>query len=106
MNIVKGNLFKPLELQLTLAGAPFVINVGTDTMKLRWTVGHAGVGTVTEVVPTVVTAATGDIKHDFAAGQTDVVGVHYGQVTLTRAGKDLTFPDDGTQFVWNVHVKI
>jgi len=108
MNIAQGDLFKPLEITLTLNGVAFALvetegEVEGDEITLRWTDKE---GTVTEVEPTIVDATAGEIEHVFEAGQTDVIGPCAGQVTVTRAGKPLSFPDDGSFFAWTVTRKI
>ena len=107
-NFGKGDLLAALEITLTQNGAPFAL-VGGDTLKLRWTVDRPERGgTPTEVVPVVVTppGTDGKIKHEFSAGQTDIVGTYYGQITVTRSAKPLSFPDDGSYYIWSVNPKI
>lgn len=100
MNISKGNLFKPLELSLTLNGAPFVI-LGDDTLSMVWLTPESK--TRITVTPTVVNLLLGQVRYDFTAGQTDEVGSYEGQITITRSGKPISFPDDGSYFRWNVN---
>jgi hypothetical protein len=110
VDIAQGNLFKELELQLTLDGVAFPLleadeeeEIEADTLVLRWTDANDD---VTEVTPTVVDYVTGEIKHAFQEGETDVIGTCRGQVTVTRDGKGLSFPDDGSFFLWTVTRRI
>ena len=52
---------------------------------------------------TAVNLATGQIKREWAAGDTDTPGIHSGIVTMTRGGKQQTYPADGTRLQWIVH---
>lgn len=104
MHIVQGDLQKSLELTLTLKGVAFPL-IGGDVISLRWTRARPELGgTPAVVTPTVVNppGTDGKINHDFVAGQTAVAGTYYGRVTVTRASKPITFPDDGTYFLWFV----
>lgn len=108
-NYGQGDLLEPLSMTLTINGAAFVLNGGTDTLSLRWkSKTFAGVdqGTPQARVPTIVDAATGQITYAFVAGDTDLAGMYFGQVTVTRSGKPISFPDDGTYFQWFVNAKI
>lgn len=105
----KGDLLVPLEITLTQNGTVFPL-IGGDTLSLRWSIGDpANPGTTrVQVVPIVVNppGTDGKIKHDFTAGQTDVVETYFGQVTVTRGGKQISFPDDGSWYIWSVNAKI
>jgi hypothetical protein len=106
MNIVQGNLFKPLKIQLFKGGKPFAL-LNSDELVLRWSFGAPTLSSdITEVIPMIINAATGELSYNFELGQTDLIGSYYGQVTITRAGKSLSFPDDGSYFRWRIRPKI
>lgn len=104
MEIAAGNLYKPLELTLSLKGVAFALIEETDDIKLRWIDPN---GDAHEVEPDIVDGGTtGELTYDFVVGETDVEGYYQGQVTVTRDNKPLSFPDDGTFFMWLVTPKV
>jgi hypothetical protein len=57
-----------------------MVNAATEAVK------------VNAAAATVVTAADGTVKYDFASGDVDTPGVFYGFFTVTIAGETDTFP--------------
>lgn len=69
-------------------------------------------GTESTVALTPVNAATGQYRRVWAAGDTDMAGVHRGRIVVTWDGpSDLTsaddevqtFPNDGSWIIWYVY---
>jgi hypothetical protein len=51
-------------------------------------------------VATVVSATTGEVRHDWAAGDTDVVGTYVGEFVVTLpSGAVLTFPNRADDWI-------
>lgn len=73
------------------------------TVQLRWSRPD---GTVTLETLTAVSAALGQFKKVWVAGDTDLVGVHRGQVVATTAGNPVTYPSDGSALIWFVHKQL
>lgn len=68
--------------------------------RLRW---RRPDGVVQEVSLVTVSLALGAFVRFWVAGDTDLVGVHAGQVIVTRgSGGEQTFPNDGLFFYWTV----
>lgn len=86
--------------------APFVLNAGTDTATLHY-VDPAG---VTHVVALAITnAAQGTCQYSWQSGDLPAVGVYRGQAKVARSGDSTfprTFPDDGSNLIWNVYAQV
>jgi len=52
---------------------------------------------------TIVTAASGIVSYDFAAGDVDTAGIYWGGFTVTQSGETNTYPADPTDGVIWIH---
>lgn len=60
-------------------------------------------GTTQEVPMTVVDAVERVVRRAFSPGDTDMVGVHRGQVKIVKSGVTNIWPPDGSQAIWFVN---
>ena len=68
--------------------------------RMRW---RRPDGTVIEVPLVAASLTAGAFVRFWEPGDTDLLGVHTGQVIVTRgSGGETTFPNDGTFFYWTV----
>lgn len=78
--------------------------VGASSVRMRW---RKPSGAVSTVDLTIITAASGELRRVWEAGDTDEVGVHRCQVVVTwSTGEVQTFPSDGNYGQWTVHPKL
>jgi hypothetical protein len=98
--IDQGDLGPPMAITLNEDGVATDVS-GAIAISLRW---YAPDGTTVEgQVVTVVDGPTGQLAYSWIAGQTAVPGRYRGQITVTRAFGQETFPSDGTYIQWYVH---
>lgn len=105
-SLVQGDLDPDMEIDVTAYDATLGDYVaatltGALSIDLRWKKPDSTVSTVSL---TAIDLPTGKVKRVWVAGDTDVVGTHYGQVVVTMAGGEIkTFPNDGSRIIWNVY---
>lgn len=101
--IVKGDLEPDMQLNLTVNGAAKDISTAVS-YQLRWKKPD---GTVSTVALASVNLAQGQVKRVWVSGDTDLVGIHRGQVVVTWSGSEpQTFPSDGSYYYWYVHPQL
>lgn len=89
-SLVQGDRAPSITATLTDAtGAAVNLTGGTVTFKMR--ILDESRPAITGVA-TIVNAATGAVRYDWASGDTDTPGVYLASWTLTLAGKPQTFP--------------
>jgi hypothetical protein len=52
---------------------------------------------------TIVTAASGIVSYDFAAGDVDTAGIYWGRFTVTQSGETNTYPADPRDGIIWIH---
>ncbi len=91
-----------MQLTVLLDGAPVDCS-DADSVELRW-VKPDGTVAVDDLTP--VAAALGQFTMDWATGDTDQVGAHFGQVLVTIDGVQETYPASGPPIIWWVYPKV
>ena len=99
---IRGDLSQPMAMTITRDGAAVDLTLA-DTVQLHWIDPD---DTVSLVELTVVDAPTGEVQRIWEAGDTDVVGTHFGQVVVTTGGVVETFPNDGSFIIWDVYPQV
>lgn len=95
----------------------WVIKDGVNTIQLTAMRGGSAinitdVGSGTHTLSDTVSTArgnltTGRLKRVWVAGDTDLIGTHFGQAVVTRAnGEVQTFPGDGSHYIWDVYLQL
>lgn len=101
--LVKGDLEPDMLITLSAPGALAALPTAT-AVNLRWKKPD---GTTTTVALTVVNAVAGTVKRVWAAGDSDQVGRHWGQVVVTTAGGETASdPNDGSLLSWDVYPQL
>lgn len=93
---IKQNDTSP-DLQVTLKdGDGEAVDVTSSTIVFTMSAG--GVVKVSEQSATIVTASSGVVKYEWAAGDTDTPGTYEGEFEVTfSGGKIQTFPNSDAQ---------
>lgn len=97
-NIKVGDRLPALPLTLIGAdGEPLNITDATSVRVRMWIPHRPGARAyVVDAVPVTVDAATGSLRYDWAAGDTDVCGEYAVDVLVTwSGGRRQTFPTQG-----------
>ena len=91
-------------MQLTVLSGGTAVDCSTaDSVELRW-IKPDGTVTVDDLTP--VAAALGQFTMDWAAGDTDQIGPHFGHILVTISGVQETYPGDGSTIIWWVNPQI
>ena len=99
---MRGDL-NPMSISLVTSAGAAVDITTADTVEFRWVKPD---GTLYSTAPTIVTAATGSIRIDWASDDTDQVGPHLGEVIVTTDGVPTTYPNDGSKIIWWVNPQV
>ncbi len=102
--IGQGDLEPPLEIYLAVNGEAFALLPG-DTISLEWRLP----GGATRSVPMTAELDIDGVpfvRRTWEAGDTDLPGVHVGEVVVERGGRQRTFPSDKSVFKWKINVGI
>ena len=99
-SIVAGDLKEDLNFTCEVNGAAVDLTTA-DTIEMLW---RRPDGTEVTLELEEVDLDLGQVKYDFVAGDTDIVGIHRARVVVTwPSSQPQTFPSDGTWFLWSVH---
>lgn len=102
--IAQGDLSPPMLIDLTDEDVVANVANAINPLTMRWLKPD---GTVVEgVTITNVNLVLGQVLHAWAAGETDIPGVHRAQVIVPKADGNETFPSDGSYIRWVVHPKL
>lgn len=102
-SLTQGDLGEPMVIDLGVAAAIAALATA-QSVQLRWQKPDK---TVSIVAMTVVDANAGTVQRTWVAGDTDVVGMHRGQVLVTdSAGNPITDPNDGSYLYWEIYPKL
>lgn len=97
-NLVPGDL-TPMPVTLRSNGVEVAVD-GAAVVEFFW---RKPDGTEVTVALTSVNRLLGQFQRDWVAGDTDLVGTHYGRVRVTEGGVPKTYPDDGSRIIWFVN---
>lgn len=99
--IAQGNLTPAMILNLGVNGQPQSLATVT-AIRLRWLKPN-GVFTVQDLgLGSIVNATAGVVKKTWSGSETQVVGLHYGQIDTDTPDGLQSYPTDGTYFRWEV----
>lgn len=92
--IIKKNDTAP-SLQRTLTDSDGAIDLTGATVRFHMAATVGGTAKV-DAEATIVTAASGIVKYDWASGDTDTTGSYYGEFEITYSdGSSETVPNPG-----------
>ncbi len=96
-DIVRGNTWPPMDIDIATDVT------SADTIEFKWAKPD-GTTYVTNLTP--VSLAAGTFMMEWAAGDTDIIGPHIGEVVVTTGGAEQTFPADGSKIIWWVNPSV
>jgi hypothetical protein len=96
---IAGDLEPDLELTIDQAATAESLTLAS-AIQMRW---RRPDGTQSLVTLTAIDLPNRRVKYVWQAGDTDMVGTHFGRVVITRSnGERETFPKDGSWFYWTI----
>lgn len=88
--------------QRNTSGVLAAVNLTGKTVKFRM-VDDAGTVVVNDAAATVVTAESGTVQYDFAAGDVDTAGTYWGWFLVYSGSEFDTFPAEGRALKIIIH---
>jgi hypothetical protein len=101
-DIVTGDTAPPLPVTVTENDIAIDTSLA-DSVEFRWAKPD---GTVTLSTLTPVDASIGEYEMEWATGDTDQIGAHFGQIVVTTGTEVKTYPSDGTRIIWWVNPQV
>ena len=101
--ITQGDLTPAMLIDLVDEGVAANVSDADAPLFMRW---HRPDGTYAEVAITNIDLNIGSVMHTWAAGETNIPGIHRAQVVVPKAAGDESFPGDGSYIRWYVHPKL
>ena len=101
--LVTGDLSPAMPIDVVGNGG--AVDLSTSTAQvLRWLRPD---GSLVTAALTAVSPVAGQLERVWSAGDTALIGTHYGQVVITNADSTTTtYPQDGSYYVWNVYPQL
>jgi hypothetical protein len=100
---VQGDLEPDMVMTVTAQGALAALATALS-VQLRWKKPD---GTTSMVTLTVVDVVNGIVKRVWQTGDTNITGLHRGQIVVTASnGETATSPADGTDILWMVYAAV
>lgn len=104
LEIVEGELEDPLLIALVnAAGAAADVSDAISQITMHW---RKPDGTLVIVNLSSADLSQGLVYYTWAAGDTDIVGIHRAQVVVPRTGGEQIFPMDDRHYRWVIHAAL